>query len=186
MKFILNSLIFLFILLSFSVYAKNDFNVTSQCTDEYEMHCDVYSSVGNKKNKILEDIKSPVIKQINDSLFYVKTSCGSPCQVYWFFSPEKEDSTDEFIALDSRNNCLIESDSNKKIIYARNLFSSNRKNIVNLKDKEFRSLRSRFDYYTYFKRDSYFDQNGVLNLISTDYSDQKINKKIENPCGKNK
>ncbi len=171
-------------MLSFNVYAKDDFNVVSQCSDEYEYHCDVYLFKNGKKDKILEDLKSPVVNEINSDLFSIKTSCGSPCQVYWFFSSEKKDLTNEFIAIDSKRNCLIESNSSKKLIYARKIFSNNKKIIVNLKEKDFKKLKSSFDYYTYFKRNSYFDSDGVLNLISIDYSGREIKRKIESPCGK--
>ncbi len=186
MKIILKMSAFFLIFLSWSAYAKEEFNISTQCKDEYEMNCDVYSSLGDKQNKIIENIKSPVVKKVNSNIFSVKTSCGSPCQIYWFFSAVNEDSTDEFIAIDANRNCLIESDSTKRLIYARSLFSKNKKIIVNLRDREFNQLTSRFDYYNYFKKDTYFDNNGVLTLISRDYSNKLIQKKIKNPCGMSK
>ncbi|MEG1475990.1 MAG: hypothetical protein RSC10_09620 [Longicatena sp.] len=180
--FILSGFIF-----SFSVYAEDDtFVISSKCKDEYNSSCNIIRTVNDKSEIVIKDVKLLNISKVNQNLYKVKTSCGSPCLVTIFYSKNKEDSTDEFITIDNKNNCLIESDSEKKIIYARKLFSNKYKIIVDLKSKEFKYLTPRFDYYTYFKHDSNFDNNGVLNLIATDYSNREISKKIENPCGKDK
>ncbi|MFW1761608.1 hypothetical protein [Acinetobacter calcoaceticus] len=79
----------------------------------------------NSKNEIvIKDVKLLNILKINKNLYKVKTSCGSSCLVKLFYSQNKEDSTDAFIAIDNKNSCLIESDSLKKFIYARKLFTN--------------------------------------------------------------
>lgn len=44
-----------------------------------------------------------------------------------FISKTEEDQTKEFITLDKNNNCLVESDSKRNLIYARKLFNKNKK-----------------------------------------------------------
>lgn len=83
-----------------------------------------------------------------------------------------------------KNNCLIESDSQKKFIYARKLFTNKPRKIVDLKTKEFNELLQKIDYYNYFKRKSTFSSDGSLNLIADNESTILANKKIANPCGK--
>lgn len=52
-------------------------------------------------------------------------SCGSPCQAHSFLSrnKQKDDVTQEFIAIDTKNICLIETDSEHNRITARQLNS---------------------------------------------------------------
>lgn len=59
-KFIFISMFFLMLVFSSGIYAKDSLNVMSKCDDEYEMNCDIYSSVGNNVKKVLERVKSPV------------------------------------------------------------------------------------------------------------------------------
>ena len=40
----------IFVFLSLKIYAEDDFNVISQCTDEYETSCDLVLINGNEKN----------------------------------------------------------------------------------------------------------------------------------------
>ena len=47
----------IFVFLSLKIYAEDDFNVISQCTDEYETSCDLVLINGNEKN-ILVLVKS--------------------------------------------------------------------------------------------------------------------------------
>ena len=177
--FLLSGIIF-----SFNIYANNDnFIVSAKCKDEYSFNCDIVRTVNSQSEIVIKDIKLLNISKINQNLYKVKTSCGSPCSVTLFYSQNKEDSTDEFIAIDNRNNCLIESDSQKKVIYARKLFTNKSKEIVDLKTKEFNGLLQRFDYYNYFKRKSSFSSDGSLNLIANNESTILANKKITNPCG---
>ena len=171
-------------ILSSDVCAEDDsFVVSAKCKDEYNSSCDIVRTLNAKNEIVINDVKLLNISRINQNLYKVKTSCGSPCSVTLFYSQDKEDYTGEFIAIDSKNNCLIESNSNKKLIYARKIFSNHKVSILNLNDGDFKGLMSRFDYYTYFKHDSYFDSNGVLNLVAIDYSGKKISKKIDSPCG---
>ena len=118
---ILSGLIF-----SFSVYAAdNNFLISSRCKDEYNSSCNIIRTVNDKSEIIIKDVKLLNILKINKNLYKVKTSCGSPCLVTIFYSKNKEDSTDEFIAIDNENNCLIESDSEKKSFTQENYFQIN-------------------------------------------------------------
>ncbi|HCA5284702.1 TPA: hypothetical protein MW252_000757 [Acinetobacter nosocomialis] len=172
------------IIFSFNIYANDDtFVVSAKCKDEYSSNCDIVRTINSKNEIVIKDVKLLNISKISKNLYKVKTSCGSPCLVTLFYSPTKEDSTDEFIAIDNKNNCLIESDSQKKVIYARKLFTNKPRKIVDLKTKEFDGLLQRFDYYSYFKEKSFFSPDGSLNLIANDYGEILFKKKIENPCG---
>lgn len=172
------------IIFSFNLYANDDtFVVSAKCKDEYNSSCDIVRTVNAQNEIVIKGVKLLNISKINQNLYKVKTSCGSPCSVTLFYSQNKEDSTDEFIAIDNKNNCLIESDSEKKVIYARKLFTNKPRKIVNLKTKEFNGLIQRFDYYSYFKNMSSFSPDGSLNLIANNESTILANKKIANPCG---
>lgn len=172
------------IIFSFNLYANDDtFVVSAKCKDEYNSSCDIVRTVNAQNEIVIKGVKLLNISKINQNLYKVKTSCGSPCSVTLFYSQNKEDSTDEFIAIDNKNNCLIESDSEKKVIYARKLFTNKPRKIVNLKTKEFNGLIQRFDYYSYFKKISSFSPDGSLNLIANNESTILANKKIANPCG---
>ena len=43
----------IFVFLSLKIYAEDDFNVISQCTDEYETSCDLVLINGNEKKYFL-------------------------------------------------------------------------------------------------------------------------------------
>ena len=175
------------IMFSFNIYANDDtFVVSAKCKHEYSSNCDIVRTINSKNEIVIKDVKLLNISKINKNLYKVKTSCGSPCLVTLFYSQNKEDSTDEFIAIDNKNNCLIESDSQKKVIYARKLFTNKPRKIVDLKTKEFNGLLQRFDYYSYFKEESFFSPDGSLNLIANDYGEILVKKKIKNPCGGDK
>ena len=119
--FILSGFVF-----SFSVYAEDDtFVISSKCKDEYNSSCNIIRTVNDKSEIVIKDVKLLNISKINKNLYKVKTSCGSPCLVTIFYSKNKEDSTDEFIAIDNKNNCLIESDSEKKSFMQENYFQIN-------------------------------------------------------------
>lgn len=183
-------LIGLFLINLFSInniiYAKGpDFEIVSKCTDEYESSCNIYRVVDGDNKLLLEDVKSPIITKINSDIFRVRVSCGSPCQVNFFYGETSEDSTNEFIAFNENNHCLIESDSVKKKIYARIIFTGRKKIIADLNDKEYLGLNQRFDYYNYFKKKSKFLENGNLILLADDYSSLLIKKTIIKPCGEN-
>lgn len=182
MNFILSSLILLLILLSINTYAKDDFNVISQCSDEYEMDCSVYRFSESKNKEIIKGIKSPYVKKINDNLFYVKSSCGSPCKINLFISRDKDDYTGEYISFNEKNYCLIESDSKKKIVYARNIFSKNKIVILNLNKKPYNVAPSKFNYYSDFNEMSYFDENNNFYLIANDYGKVLFKVKVNSPC----
>lgn len=181
-KFIFISIFFLMLVFSSGIYAKDSLNVMSKCDDEYEMNCDIYSSVGNNVKKVLERVKSPVINKVNDNFFHVKTSCGSPCQIHFFINEYGEDFTDEYIVLNKKNYCLIESDSEKKVIYARILFRDKKEVLINLRDKEYNILPSKLNYYSDFNEMSFFDENNNLHLIANDYGRILVNKVLKNPC----
>lgn len=181
-EFIFVSMFFLILVFSSGIYAKDSLNVTSKCDDEYEMSCDVYSSVRGNVKKVLEKVKSPVINKVNDNLFYVKASCGSPCQIHFFISEYGEDFTDEYIVLNKKNHCLIESDSEKKVIYSRILFGDKREVLINLRDKEYNILPSKLNYYSDFNEMSFFDENNDLHLIANDYGKILVNKFLKSPC----
>ena len=174
------------ILIKNPIYAKeNNFEIFSECADEYEFSCNVIKEVNKVNNVLLKDVKSPVIKRINNDIFMVKISCGSPCQVNFFYGRNKQDSTNEFIAINESSNCLIESDSIEKKIYAREVFSTRKIMIADLNAKEYSMMHQRFDYYNYFKRKSKFLENGDLMLVANDASNLIIEKKIIKPCGGN-
>ena len=84
--------------------------------------CNIIRTVNDKSEIIIKDVKLLNILKINKNLYKVKTSCGSPCLVTIFYSKNKEDSTDEFIAIDNENNCLIESDSEKNHLRKKIIF----------------------------------------------------------------
>ena len=58
----------IFVFLSLKIYAEDDFNVISQCTDEYETSCDLVLINGNEKNIFLRNIKSPSIEEIGKEM----------------------------------------------------------------------------------------------------------------------
>ena len=172
------------ILLKNHVYAKEDnFEIFSKCNDEYESSCNIIRKVNGVNDLLLEDVKSPIITKINRDIFMVRVSCGSPCQINFFYGKNEKDSTSEFIKINERNNCLVESDSDGKKIYARTLFTSRKKMIADLNKKEYLKLSQRFDYYSYFKNKSKFLENGNFILVANDYSSSLIKKTIINPCG---
>lgn len=111
-----------------TIYAKEtSFEIISKCTDEYESSCNIYRVVDGVNKLLLADVKSPIITKINSDIFRVRVSCGSPCQVNFFYGEAGEDSTNEFIAFNEYNHCLIESDSVEKKIYARIIFTGRKK-----------------------------------------------------------
>ncbi|MCH7308567.1 hypothetical protein MMO38_10535 [Acinetobacter sp. NIPH 1852] len=181
-KFIFIGIFFLVLVFSSGIYAKDSLNVISKCDDEYEMSCNIYSSVGNNVKKVLEKVKSPVISKVNDNFFHVKTSCGSPCQIHFFINEYGEDFTDEYIVLNKKDYCLIESDSEKKVVYARSLFGGEKKVLINLKEQEYKVLPSKLNYYSDFNEMSFFDENNNLHLIANDYGKILVNKVLKNPC----
>ncbi len=89
-------------------------------------------------------MKSPNIESLNQNYYHVQMSCGSPCQAHSFLSRNKQedDATQEFIAIDTKNNCLIETDSEYNKITARQL----------------NSKKTYFDQYSapYFSKCPYF------------------------------
>jgi hypothetical protein len=172
----------LFGLLSFEIYGNSEFNIISQCSDEYETSCDVIRKVGGKEEVILNKIKSPSIERITENLFHVISSCGSPCVGHFFISRKEQDFTSELIILDASTNCMVESDSSKKKIYAKKIFSEDRRILLNLKDSAYESLPSKFNYYSNFNEMSNFDKQGNLNLVADDYGEILIRKTIKNPC----
>ena len=104
----------IFVFLSLKIYAEDDFNVISQCTDEYETSCDLVLINGSEKNIFLRNIKSPSIEEIGKDVFHVVSSCGSPCVGNYFIGKHAKYYTEELIKVDFKSKCVIESDSNEK------------------------------------------------------------------------
>lgn len=173
----------IFVFISLKIYAEDDFNVISQCTDEYETSCDLVLINGSEKNIFLRNIKLPSIEEIGKDVFHVVSSCGSPCVGNYFIGKHAKDYTEELIKVDFKSKCIIESDSNEKKIYAKKIFSNTRKTLINLNEKKFDILPSKFNYYSDFNEMSYFDKFGNLNLIANDFGEILFKKKIKNPCG---
>ncbi|WP_151821223.1 hypothetical protein, partial [Acinetobacter seifertii] len=137
---IILALAFCGVIISSTVYAKDIFNVELKCKGNDQEYCDIVKNSDNKTTFILRNMRYPEVDKVNENIFHAYGSCGSPCQYHFFISKIQEDQTKEFIALDKKNNCLIESDSKKNIIYARKLFNQNKKIIANLKNKEFNNV----------------------------------------------
>ena len=162
------------------------FNVYKKCHDEMEWSCDVIRNTNGKKVKVYGGMKSPNIERLNQNYYHVQMSCGSPCQAHSFLSRNKQedDATQEFIAIDTKNNCLIETDSEHNRITARQLNSKKRHTLISTQHPIFQNVPI-FDIaqYTVFQGTSYFDQKGNLILLADEIDDQKKFKKIfPNPC----
>ncbi|MBN6539952.1 hypothetical protein [Acinetobacter pittii] len=163
---IILALAFCGVIISSTVYAKDIFNVELKCKGNDQEYCDIVKNSDNKTTFILRNMRYPEVDKVNGNIFHAYGSCGSPCQYHFFISKIQEDQTKEFIALDKKNNCLIESDSKKNIIYARKLFNKNKKIIANLKDKEFNNVPIDSAIYNSFQEKSYFDDRGQLHLVA--------------------
>lgn len=163
---IILALAFCGVIISSTVYAKDIFNVELKCKGHDQEYCDIVKNSDNKTTFILRNMRYPEVDKVNENIFHAYGSCGSPCQYHFFISKIQEDQTKEFIALDKKNNCLIESDSEKNIIYARMLFNKNKKIIANLKNKEFNNVPIDSAIYNSFQEKSYFDDKGQLHLVA--------------------
>ncbi|MFV5574788.1 hypothetical protein VXQ42_13025 [Acinetobacter baumannii] len=163
---IILALAFCGVIISSTVYAKDIFNVELKCKGNDQEYCDIVKNSDNKTTFILRNMRYPEVDKVNENIFHAYGSCGSPCQYHFFISKIQEDQTKEFIALDKKNNCLIESDSKKNIIYARKLFNKNKKIIANLKNKEFNNIPIDSAIYNSFQEKSYFDDKGQLHLVA--------------------
>lgn len=163
---IILALAFCGVIISSTVYAKDIFNVELKCKGNDQEYCDIVKNSDNKTTFILRNMRYPEVDKVNENIFHAYGSCGSPCQYHFFISKIQEDQTKEFIALDKKNNCLIESDSEKNIIYARMLFNKNKKIIANLKNKEFNNVPIDSAIYNSFQEKSYFDDKGQLHLVA--------------------
>jgi len=160
------ALAFCGVIISSTVYAKDIFNVELKCKGKDQEYCDIVKNSDNKTTFILRNMRYPEVDKVNENIFHAYGSCGSPCQYHFFISKIQEDQTKEFIAIDKNNNCLIESDSKKNIIYARKLFNKNKKIITNLKNKEFSNVPIDSAIYNSFQEKSYFDDKGQLHLVA--------------------
>ncbi|WP_212512120.1 hypothetical protein [Acinetobacter seifertii] len=163
---IILALAFCGVIISSTVYAKDIFNVELKCKGNDQEYCDIVKNSDNKTTFILRNMRYPEVDKVNENIFHAYGSCGSPCQYHFFISKIQEDQTKEFITLDKKNNCLIESDSKKNIIYARKLFNKNKKVIANLKNKEFNNVPIDSAIYNSFQEKSYFDDKGQLHLVA--------------------
>lgn len=186
---IILALAFCGVIISSTVYAKDIFNVELKCKGNDQEYCDIVKNSDNKTTFILRNMRYPEVDKVNENIFHAYGSCGSPCQYHFFISKIQEDQTKEFIALDKKNNCLIESDSKKNIIYARKLFNKNKKIIANLKNKEFNNVPIDSAIYNSFQEKSYFDDKGQLHLVAmladVDKNGNSLyfNKIIKKTCG---
>ena len=163
---IILALAFCGVIISSTVYAKDIFNVELKCKGHDQEYCDIVKNSDNKTTFILINMRYPEVDKVNENIFHAYGSCGSPCQYHFFISKTQEDQTKEFIVIDKKNNCLIESDSEKNIIYARMLFNKNKKIIANLKNKEFNNVPIDSAIYNSFQEKSYFDDKGQLHLVA--------------------
>lgn len=160
------ALTFCGVIITSTIYAKDIFNVELKCKGHDQEYCDIVKNSDNKTIFILRNMRYPGVDKVNENIFHAYGSCGSPCQYHFFISKIQEDQTKEFIAIDKKNNCLIESDSKQSIIYARKLFNKNKKIIANLKNKEFNNIPIDSAIYNSFQEKSYFDDKGQLHLVA--------------------
>ena len=165
-KLIIFTLIFSGGIAGSNIYAKDLLSVELKCKGHDQEYCDIVKNYNNKTTFILRNMRYPQVDKVNESIFHAYGSCGSPCQYHFFISKINEDQTKEFIALDKKNNCLIESDSKQKVIYARKLFSENKKIIADLKNKEFDNVPIDIAIYNSFQEKTYFDNKGKLYLVA--------------------
>lgn len=149
-----------------NIYANDLFSVELKCKGYDQEYCDIVKKSDNNTIFILRNMRYPQLDKVNENIFHAYGSCGSPCQYHFFINKMNEDQTKEFIALDGKNNCLIESDSKKKVIYARKLFSKNKKIIVDLKNKEFENVPIDIAVYNSFQEKTYFNNKGKLYLVA--------------------
>ncbi|CAI3135621.1 hypothetical protein MWMV8_MWMV8_01018 [Acinetobacter calcoaceticus] len=163
---IILALTFCGVIISSTVYAKDIFNVELKCKGHDQEYCDIVKNSDNQTTFILRNMRYPEVDKVNENIFHAYGSCGSPCQYHFFISKIQEDQTKEFIIIGKKNNCLIESDSKKNIIYARKLFNKNKKIIANLKNKEFNNVPIDSAIYNSFQEKSYFDDKGQLHLVA--------------------
>jgi hypothetical protein len=163
---IIVALTFCGVIITSTIYAKDIFNVELKCKGHDQEYCDIVKNSDNKNIFILRNMRYPGVDKVNENVFHAYGSCGSPCQYHFFISKIQEDQTKEFIAIDKKNNCLIESDSKKNIIYARKLFNKNKKIIADLKNKEFNNVPIDSAIYNSFQEKSYFDDKGQLHLVA--------------------
>lgn len=192
MKLIINTIFGLVILITVSTcYANNQFEVTMKCTDDFQFDCEIIKNVDGKKTIELKNVRSPQIKRLNNDFYHLSSTCGSPCQIHAFIGRKFEDDTNEFIAINHKNNCLIESDSKSLKIFSRKLLTNKKKLIMNMHDKKYEHvIYSDWNLYSAFQGRSYFDQDNNLHLIEiTDDFDKNGNrvifeKVVNNPCEK--
>lgn len=185
-SFFLLNLWGLFFLFSQPSLAKIEtFKVYQQCHDDSEFHCDVIREVDGKKEIYFKDVRGSQIVQVNQDYFKMKSSCGNPCQVTNFISRnnKQDDITDEFVAIDPKTNCLVETDTRKYKLIARQLKSKKVLTLAKLNSNIFNKV----DIYTQapyrdFQRKSYFDAQGNLVLIFGSDEDEKLIQNFANPC----
>ena len=184
--FFLN-LVGIVVLFSQQSFAKVDtFKVYQQCHDDSGFHCDVIREVDGKKEKYFKDVKASTIAQVNQDYFRVKSSCGNPCQVTNFIgrNSKQDDVTDEFVAIDPKTNCLVETDTRKYKLTARQLKSNKVNTLARLNSEIFKKI----DIYSLapyrdFQRKSYFDEKGNLILnYGYDETDTQFIHKFQDPC----
>jgi hypothetical protein len=165
-KIIILTLSFSGLIIASNLYAKDLFDVELKCKGSSQEYCDIVKKTDNETTFILKNMRYPQVDKLSENIFHAYGSCGSPCQYHFFISKIKQDQTKEFIAINKNTNCLIESDSKKNMIYARKLFSQNKKIIANLKNKEFYNVPIDSAIYNSFQDKSYFDDQGRLHLVA--------------------
>jgi len=70
--------IFGFIIVS-TIYAKDTFNVELKCKGHDQEYCDIVKNADNDTSFILRDMRYPEVDKVNENIFHVYGSCGSPC-----------------------------------------------------------------------------------------------------------
>lgn len=182
-------IIFLLMIITSHVHAgESKFDVKLSCSDEFHYHCDINKFINGEKSVILKDIRSPQIIKLNNDFYQVSATCGSPCSYEIFIGRSVRDFTNEFIAIDKRNNCLIETNSKSMTILSRKLLSKKRKVIAKVSDKEFKDVPLDPALYNIFRNESFFDEAGDFHLITmlseTDRNGNTLffKKIIEKPC----
>lgn len=160
------AILFCFILFSTVVFSNDIFSVKLECKSKNQEYCNVIKVVDGEKIVILDNVRYPSINKVNNIVFHVSGSCGSPCQYHIFLNKFRNDETSEFVTLDKVNQCLIETDSINKKIYARFLFNKHKKLIADLKNLEFKNTIIDIAAYNSFQKDSFFDNGGNLHLIA--------------------
>ncbi len=155
--------------------SKNNFRMFDKCSDD---GCVIYMQNQGKVSVYDDDIpRSYSLDKVNDKLYHITYSCGSPCHNNVFINDkQEEDWTDTLIK--RQDNCLIEYDIKDKKFTARQIFSKKAKTILTLNKLAFESSVPIW----FYSEHSSFD-NDVFRIEITEKEDSNVVYKIKNPCG---